>query len=259
MLWSVPSSDAAVVIAVFFACVVECVEALTIVVAVGATRGWRPALWGTAGALAVLAAVVLALGPALTRLPISGLRIAVGAALLLFGLQWLRKAVLRAGGLLAHHDEDEIYRRQVAELGRPADVRPGRDRVGMAVAFKGVLLEGIEVVIIVLTVGASSQRLGLAVLAAVGAVLVVGIVGLVMARYLPGLPENAVKMTVGLLLVSFGTFWMGEGLKVNWPGADAAVLYLVATYAAVALVVSRVLRRAVRASSGRERGAGVHA
>jgi Ca2+/H+ antiporter, TMEM165/GDT1 family len=259
MLWSVPSSDAAVAIAVFFACAVESVEALTVVVAVGATRGWRPALWGAAGALAVLAAVVLALGPALTRLPISGLRVAVGAALLLFGLQWLRKAVLRAGGLLAHHDEDEIYQRQVAELGSAGDHRSGPDRVGMAVAFKGVFLEGIEVVIIVLTVGASSQRLGLAVLAAVGAVLLVTITGLVVARYLPGLPENAVKMTVGLMLVSFGTFWLGEGLDVGWPGSDAAVLYLVATYGIVAFVVSRALRHAVRTAGGERPGAGIHA
>jgi uncharacterized membrane protein len=254
----VPSSDAAVVVAVFFACAVEAVEALTIVVAVGATRGWRPALWGLAAALAALAALVAALGPALTRVPISGLRVAVGAALLLFGLQWLRKAVLRAGGLLAHHDEHEIYRRQVAELGSAAPTRSGPDRVGIAVAFKGVFLEGIEVVIVVLSVGASSQRLGLAVLAALAAILVVGVTGLILARYVPGLPENAVKMTVGLMLVSFGTFWMGEGLGVGWPGSDAAVLYLLAAYGALCLVITRVLRHAVAADRHRSSSARVH-
>ncbi len=239
------SGSVVLVTAVFLACAVEMVEALTIVLAVGVTRGWRSALEGVAVALVVLATLVAALGPALVHyVPLSVLRLVVGGLLLVFGLQWLRKAVLRAGGLKAKHDEDAIYAEQVAELsGAPTS---GRDATGFVVAFKGVFLEGLEVVVIVLTLGTTSHRLGLAAVAAGAAVVVVCAVGLLVHRQLSGVPENAMKMGVGLMLVSFGTFWAGEGVHVDWPGSELAIPVLVGWYGLVAwglVVASR--RRAV--------------
>jgi uncharacterized membrane protein len=241
------SNDVVLVTAVFLASAVEMVEALTIVLAVGVTRGWRSALEGVALALVVLGALVLVVGPPLVRyVPLSTLRLVVGGLLLVFGLQWLRKAVLRAAGLKAKHDEDAIYAREVAALstgegagggdgGAAGRVgRPGRDATAFTVAFKGVFLEGLEVVVVVLTLGSTSHRLGLAAAAAAAAVLVVGAVGLVVARQLSAVPENAMKMGVGLMLVSFGTFWAGEGVGVHWPGSDLAVPVLVAVYGALA-------------------------
>jgi uncharacterized membrane protein len=222
------------VLAVFLASAVEMVEALTIVVAVGVTRGWRSALAGTALALVVLALLVAALGPTLIHLvPLSALRLVVGALLLVFGLQWLRKAVLRAAGLKARHDEDAIFAEQVAEL----EVVPrgsGRDTTGVVVAFKGVFLEGLEVVVVVLTLGTTSHDLGPAALAAGAAVVVVTVVGIIVARQLSSVPENAMKTAVGLMLVSFGTFWTGEGVGVHWPGSDLAIPVVVAFYGGVA-------------------------
>jgi uncharacterized membrane protein len=233
-----------VALAVFGACAVETVEALTIVLAAGLTRGWRSALEGSALAVAVLAAVVAALGPALIHLvPIAVLRVVVGSLLLVLGLQWLRKAILRASGHKPKHDEDAIYRREVARLSglpRPAS---GRDAVGFVIAFKGVLLEGTEVVMIVLTLGLSSGRLGVAALGAVAAVLVVGSVGALLARQLSEVPENALKLGVGLMLVTFGTFWAGEGVGVSWPGADLFLLGLLALYGIAAWVLVAYLRR----------------
>jgi uncharacterized membrane protein len=235
---------------VFLASSVEMVEALTIVVAVGVTRGWRSALEGVAAAVATLAALVAAIGPALVHyVPLSTLRIAVGGLLLVFGLQWLRKAVLRAVGLKAKHDEDAIFAEQVAELS--AEDRPvtGRDATAFAVAFKGVFLEGLEVVVIVLTLGVADHRLGLAAAAAGAAVVVVAAIGAVVSRQLAGVPENAMKMVVGLMLVSFGTFWSGEGVGVRWPGSELALPVLVGVYAVVTWVAVSVI--------GRERRAGV--
>jgi uncharacterized membrane protein len=234
-------------VSVFLASTVEMVEALTIVVAVGVTRGWRSALEGVVVALVVLAALVAAIGPALVRyVPLSALRIAVGGLLLVFGLQWLRKAVLRAVGLKAKHDEDAIFAEHVAELSaaRPAS---GRDSTAFAVAFKGVFLEGLEVVVIVLTLGAADHRLGLAAAAAGAAVVIVGIVGALVARQLAGVPENALKMAVGIMLVSFGTFWSGEGVGVHWPGSDLALPVLVAVYALVAWGTVTLIGREHRA------------
>ena len=241
------SNDVVLVTAVFLASAVEMVEALTIVLAVGVTRGWRSALEGVALALVVLGALVLVVGPPLVRyVPLSTLRLVVGGLLLVFGLQWLRKAVLRAAGLKAKHDDDAIYAREVAALstgegagggdgGAAGRVgRSGRDATAFTVAFKGVFLEGLEVVVVVLTLGSTSHRLGLAAAAAAAAVLVVGAVGLVVARQLSAVPENAMKMGVGLMLVSFGTFWAGEGVGVHWPGSDLAVPVLVAVYGALA-------------------------
>jgi uncharacterized membrane protein len=233
---------------VFLASSVEMVEALTIVVAVGVTRGWRSALEGTGAALVTLVVLVAAIGPALVRyVPLSGLRIAVGGLLLVYGLQWLRKAVLRAAGLKAKHDEDAIFTEQVAELSSQDRASGGRDAAAFAVAFKGVFLEGLEVVVIVLTLGVADHRLALAAAGAGAAVVVVAIVGAIVSRQLAGVPENALKMAVGLMLVSFGTFWAGEGVGVRWPGTELALPVLVAVYAVVAWATVSVVGRQHRA------------
>jgi Ca2+/H+ antiporter, TMEM165/GDT1 family len=238
----VNSSVIVLMVAVFLASAVEMVEALTIVVAVGVSRGWRSAFEGVAAGIAVLAVLVAALGPALVHLiPLDALRVVVGTVLLVFGLQWLRKAVLRATGYKAKHDENAIFAREVQQLNQAGPRASGRDSVGFTVAFKGVFLEGLEVAIIVLTLGSTDHEVGLAALAALAAVLVVGIVGVVVARQLAGVPENAMKTVVGLMLVSFGTFWSGEGLGAHWPGGDLALPVLIAVYAGAALVMVRAI------------------
>ena len=235
------SSDLVLALAVFLASSVECVEAVTIVVAAGTTRGWRPAFEGVAAALATLAALVAVLGPTLVRyVPLGALRLVVGGVLLVFGLQWLRKAILRAAGLKAKHDEDAIYEREVAALRDSKS--SGHDALGFTVAFKGVFLEGLEVVIIVLTLGTTAHRLPLAAAAAGTAAVVVAAIGFAVARQLSGVPENAMKMAVGLMLVSFGTFWTAEGLGVHWPGEDLAIPVLVAAYAAGAWLATTTLK-----------------
>jgi uncharacterized membrane protein len=239
---SVPSGVVVLVGAVFLASCVEMVEALTIVLAVGHTRGWRSALQGSAVAIVVLAALVASFGPALVRVPLNELRLIVGAVLLIFGMQWLRKAILRASGLKALHDEDAIYREKVAEL-KALDASVNLDRVAFVVAFKGVFLEGLEVVILVLTLGSSAHRLGLAAVAAAAAVVLVGVVGVVVAKQLSKVPENAMKMSVGVLLVTYGTFWTGEGLKVKWPGGDVMLAAFVGIYAVVTWLLVLVVRR----------------
>ncbi|HLI57858.1 MAG TPA: hypothetical protein VKY26_12605, partial [Actinomycetota bacterium] len=229
------SSNIVLIAAVFLASAVEMVEALTIVVAAGTTRGWRPAFEGVGAALLALAALVAVLGPAIvTYVPLSALRVVIGGVLLVFGLQWLRKAVLRSSGLQARHDEDAIFARNVAELSKTGTGARAHDALGFTVAFKGVFLEGLEVVIIVLTLGATEHRLGLASLAAVAAVVAVGSIGAVVARQLSGVPENLLKAVVGIMLVSYGTFWTGEGIGVHWPGADLSLLVLVGVYGVVA-------------------------
>ncbi len=239
MLATTVSSGVVVLVgAVFLACAVEMVEALTIVFAVGHTRGWRSAFEGVAAALVALSALVAVFGPALIHVPLTWLRLIVGGVLLIFGMQWLRKAILRSSGLKAKHDEDAIYHETVAEL---ESVTPGvnRDRIAFVMAFKGVFLEGLEVVITVLTLGTSAHRLGLASVTAAVALVLVAIIGAVVAKQLSSVPENAMKMSVGVLLVTYGTFWVGEGLKVKWPGNDTFLLAFVAIYALVcwALVV----------------------
>jgi uncharacterized membrane protein len=239
----VNSSAIVLIVAVFLASAVEMVEALTIVVAAGIGRGWRSALEGAAAAIAVLGVVVAAVGPAIVHwVPLESLRVVVGAILLVFGLQWLRKAVLRASGYKAKHDEDAILAKKVKEIALDGSPPAGRDSVGFSVAFKGVFLEGVEVVIIVLTLGTTDHNLGLAALSAAGAALIIAAVGVVVARQLAGVPENAMKMGVGLMLVSFGTFWSGEGLGVHWPGNDLAIPVLIGLYAAVTYVLVRALR-----------------
>lgn len=253
----VNSSAIVLMVAVFLASAVEMVEALTIVVAAGVSRGWRSALEGVAAGIAVLAVLVAALGPALVHwVPLDALRVVIGTILLVFGLQWLRKAVLRATGYKAKHDENAIFAREVQQLNEAGPRRSGRDAAGFTVAFKGVFLEGLEVVIIVLTLGSTDHDLGLAALAALAAVLVVGMVGVVVARQLAGVPENAMKMLVGLMLVSFGTFWSGEGLGVHWPGSDLAIPVLVGVYAGATFILVRVLRAQRPGDASRAKGVG---
>jgi uncharacterized membrane protein len=246
------SSTLILVLAVFAASLVEMVEALTIVVAAGVSRGWRPALEGAAAAAVVLGVLVLVVGVPLIRyIPLDALRVAVGALLLVLGLSWLRKAILRASGHKDPHDEDRIYAATVAELSSEdgaAAASPTaagtrkHDGVGFAVAFKGVFLEGTEVVLIVVSLGAAQHRLGLAALAAAAAALLVAGVGLVVARQLSEVPENTIKTLVGVMLTSFGVFWVGEGAGVHWPGDDLAIPVLVGFFALVFFAFTAFMR-----------------
>jgi uncharacterized membrane protein len=228
----------------FLASAVEAVEALTIVLAVGIVRGWRSTLVGVGAATLVLAAVVAALGPALQHIPIDTLRFVVGALLLAFGLQWLRKAVLRASGYKPLHDEAEAFARERAEAGAaPSAPRSGIDWYAFTVSFKGVLLEGLEVAFIVITFGSTQGNVGLAAGAAAAAVVIVVGVGLFVRGPLERVPENSLKFAVGLLLTTFGTFWAGEGAGVEWPGSDLAILWILAFLGLVSFVLARALRR----------------
>src|SRR5215475_7982595 len=247
---------------VFVACAVEAVEALTIVLAVGLTRGWRSTFQGMAAALAVLAAVVAVAGPALALLPLGALRLIVGALLAAFGLQWLRKAILRASGHKELHDEGGIYARQVAAARAAAGGRRGLvgDWYAFTLSFKGVLLEGLEVVFIAITFGASQNDVGLAALSAVAAVIVVAAVGVAVHAPLSRVPENSMKFAVGVMLTSFGVFWGAEGAGASWPGHDAALLVIVPLTTLVALAYVALLRRRRMASApGGAAPATVHA
>jgi uncharacterized membrane protein len=231
------------VAAAFLACAVEMVEALTIVLAVALTRGWRSVRLGISAALVLLVVVVALLGPALTVLPLDVLRVLVGFLLLSFGLQWLRKAVLRSAGYLPLHDEDQIFEREIA-MTRVAP-RVGGDKqdwYAFTLSFKGVFLEGLEVAFIVVTFGAAHHDLPLIIGAAVAALVVVVSVGAVVHRPLSRVPENTLKFGVGLMLVSFGTFWGVEGVGMTWPGGDAALLGLLGLYAAVTFLLVAWLR-----------------
>jgi uncharacterized membrane protein len=235
----------ALFIAVFLACAVEAVEATTIVLAAGTARDWRSAAAGLASAMVVLAVIVAVLGPAVSDVPLRGLRLVVGALLLVFGLQWLRKAILRASGHKALHDEDEIFARQVEAAGARARRRVGLvpDWFGFTLSFKGVLLEGLEVVFIVLTFGGNQHDIGLAAVAAVAAVAVVAVAGVAVKSPLSRVPENSLKFVVGIMLTGFGTFWGAEGAGARWPGSDAALLVLIPAIAAFALVLVAIMRR----------------
>lgn len=222
------------VAAAFLASLVEFVEALTVVLAVGTVRGWRHALAGTALGLLVLIGLVAVLGPLLTRISIGLLQLGVGTLLLLFGLRWLRKAVLRAAGVIALHDETAAYAKETGRLRDGGGVGGGWDRVAVATAFQIVLLEGVEVVFIVVAVGAAGGLLVPAALGAGAALLVVLALGLLLHRPLSLIPENLLKFAVGVLLSAFGTFWVGEGLGLAWPGEDWSVLGLIAAFLALA-------------------------
>jgi uncharacterized membrane protein len=236
---------AALVLTVFVACAVEAVEALTIVLAAGLTRDWRSTFQGLALALVVLAAVVAAVGPALTLFPLGVLRLVVGALLAIFGLMWVRKAILRASGYKDLHDEAGIYERQVAAAREArTESRFGvRDWYAFTLAFKGVLLEGLEVVFIVITFGENQGNVRLAALGAAAAVLVIAGIGVAARAPLARVPENTMKFVVGIMLTSFGTFWGAEGAGVHWPGNDAFLLVLIAVYALVCVGYTVLLRR----------------
>jgi uncharacterized membrane protein len=238
------SAEIGLALSVFLACTVEAVEALTIVLAVGITRSWSSALSGVAAAIVALAALVLALGPAIASLPLDVLRIVVGGLLLIFGLRWLGKAILRSAGLKAKHDELQTYEQEV-EAAREAGKRhAGFDAYSFAISFKGVLLEGLEVAFIVLTFGANQRRVGLAAGAAGVAVVTVVAGGLAARAPLTRVPENTLKLIVGVMLTSFGMFWGAEGAGAHWPAGDAALLAIVPALFTVAIAIPTAMRGA---------------
>jgi uncharacterized membrane protein len=236
------TADVLLVLGAALASGVEMVEAATIVLALGMSRGWRAPLLGAAGALGVLALATLAVGPALERIPIDTLRLVVGTLVLLFGLQWLRKAILREAGVLGKHDEDAAFAREVASARNSGSSRGPLDRYSWTLAFKSVLLEGLEVVFIVLTLGVNQGSIALAATGAAVAAVVVGFAAVLVRRPLSRVPENALKFGVGVMLTAFGTFWAAEGAGAEWPGGDAALVALVAVCAAWSLLFVRVVR-----------------
>jgi uncharacterized membrane protein len=244
-------SSGALFIAVFLACMVEAVEALTIVLAAGTSRDWRSAISGVIAGVMVLALIVAALGPAVTAIPLGGLRLVVGGLLLIFGLQWLRKAILRAGGLKARHDEEAIFASELAAAQAAPAGRRGfvADWYSFTLSFKGVLLEGLEVAFIALTFGANQRNIPLASVAALAAVVVVAVAGVAVRAPLARVPENTMKFVVGVMLTSFGIFWGAEGAGAVWPGSDAALLAVVPAVAVFALVLVMLLRRATAMSA----------
>jgi uncharacterized membrane protein len=225
------------VLAAFLASLVEFVEALTVVLAVGSVRGWRDALAGTATALLVLLALVAVLGTALTHVPLDAIQLGIGTLLLLFGMRWLRKAILRAAGVIPLHDEAAAFAKETDEMRRLAWSGAGWDRVAFATSFQITMLEGTEVVFIVVAIGAGGAGLLMpASLGALAALLVVIALGVTVHRPLASIPENTLKFAVGVLLSAFGTFWVGEGIGFEWPGADWSILALVIGFLAIALV-----------------------
>jgi uncharacterized membrane protein len=217
------------VLSSFLASAVEMVEALTIVLAAAVARGWRSALIGVAAATVVLAVIVAALGPALTVIPLRDLRLVVGGLLLTFGLQWLRKAILRASGLKSLHDEDGIFAEELAAAQSAERIeRAGLDWYGFTLAFKGVLLEGLEVAFIVLTFGSTQGSIPLAAAGAAGALVLVAGIGAAVRAPLARVPENTLKFAVGIMLTTFGIFWAAEGAGAHWPGSDAALIGVLA-------------------------------
>ncbi|HZF35453.1 MAG TPA: hypothetical protein VE914_16770 [Candidatus Angelobacter sp.] len=231
------------VLAAFLASLVEFVEALTVVLAVGTVRGWRSALAGAGLALLTLAILVIALGPALARIPLATVQLVVGTLLLLFGLRWLRKAILRAAGIVALHDETAAYAAETDLLSHgPRHFLAGWDTVAVTASFKIVMLEGIEVVFIVIAIGAVSGLLVPAGIGAAAALLLVIALGVVLHRPLARIPENTLKFLVGVLLSAFGAFWVGEGAGLAWPGADWSILGLIAAFLALALSMVALCR-----------------
>lgn len=231
------------VTAAFLASSVEAVEALTIVLAVGTVRGWRPALSGAASGLIALVVIVALLGPLLGFVPLRVLQFAIGALLLLFGMRWLRKAILRAAGIIPLRDEAKAYAAQTDQLRAQARSEAASlDWLAGITSFKAVLIEGLEVVFIVIAVGAERGLLVPAALGAAAACLLIGALGVAIHRPLARVPENALKFIVGVLLSSFGVFWIGEGLGVPWPGADLAILVFIALFLVAALAAVVALR-----------------
>jgi len=239
------TQTATTVLAAFLASLVECVEALTVILAVGTVRGWRSALAGAAAALALLGLLVALLGPQLRRIPLHVIQLAVGSMVLLFGLRWLRKAILRAAGRIPLHDEEAAYAKNTSAMRSGALSRSATlDRVAVAAAFHITMLEGTEVVFLVIALGAG--RAGLLLPASVGALIALAVVaglGLALHRPLARVPENSLKFAVGVLLAGFGTFWVAEGADFSWPGSDLAIPALVAAYLAIALALAAAARQ----------------
>jgi uncharacterized membrane protein len=240
----VTTGDVLLVLGAAAASAVETVEAVTIVLALGATRGWRSALLGAGAAVAVLAVLVAVLGPALEAIPIDWLRLVVGSLLLVFGLQWLRKAILRASGWRAFRDEDAAFARQAAAAQTaPREERAGLDWYAFTISFKGVLLEGLEVAFIVLTFGSTQGSIPLAAAGALAAVVLVVAAGIVVRGPLSRVPENTLAFAVGVMLTTFGTFWGAEGAGVTWPGDDASLPAVLAFVLLLSVGFVTALRR----------------
>jgi uncharacterized membrane protein len=232
------------VLSAFLASAVEFVEALTIVLASALARGWKSSLAGVGAATLALAVITAALGPALTVIPLQALRLVVGALLLVFGLQWLRKAILRASGYKALHDEDAIFARELADAQGAEHVeRGGLDWYGFVLSFKGVLLEGLEVVFIVLTFGSTQGSIPLAAVGAAVALVLVAGVGFAVRAPLARVPENLMKFSVGVMLTTFGIFWSAEGAGAHWPGEDASLLGVLGFVIVVSVLLVQLLKR----------------
>jgi uncharacterized membrane protein len=240
----VTTSSLVLVLSAFLACAVEAVEALTVVLAVGVTRGFRIALLATATATASLVVLVVALGPALSLVPLGWLRVGVGTLLLVFGVGWLRKAILRASGYKALRDEAALYEKQKrAAQSNGAPAPASTDWYGFALVFKAVFLEGLEVAFIVLTFGTAQGSIRLASLGAALAVSCVAAVGVVLHRPLSRVPENAMKFAVGLMISTFGIFWSAEGAGIAWPGEDLSIFGVLAFLTATSFGLVAILRK----------------
>jgi uncharacterized membrane protein len=238
------ATAAPAVTAAFLASLVEVVEAFTIVLAVATVRGWRPAFSGTLAALALLAVLVLTLGPLLDRVPLHALQLVIGVLLLLFGLRWLRKAILRSAGIVALHDETGAFAAEAENLHEAERRQEAHlDWIAGLTAFKAVVLEGLEVVFIVIAVGAGRGLLVPAALGAVAACLLVLLIGILVRRPLARVPENTLKFGVGVMLSAFGVFWTGEGLGIDWPGHDLAILAFVVIFLALGVALATIVRR----------------
>jgi len=244
MTWTAAASAA--VLAAFLSSLVEAVEALTIVLSVATVRGWKPAGLGALAGIATLALIVIGLGPFLDRVPLHALQLVIGVLLLLFGMRWLRKAILRAAGVIPLHDETEVFAAETAAL-RAHTQR--LDWLAGLASYKAMLLEGLEVVFVVIAVGAGRGLLVPASIGALAACALVAVVGLIVHRPLARVPENALKFTVGVMLSAFGLFWTGEGLGVSWPGADLIILAFAVLLALVAALGIVVLRRTPEVAS----------
>lgn len=239
--WGIESSA---IIAAFLASIVEVVEAFTIVLAVATLRGWKPAWTGTLSALAILGLLILTLGPLLDRVPLHILQLVIGILLLMFGMGWLRKAILRSAGVIALHDEDLIFAKQSKGLAQvTGSAATSQDWIAGLAAFKAVLLEGLEVVFIVIAVGSGHGMLWPAALGALGACVAVLVVGVIVHRPLSRVPENTLKFCVGVMLCAFGVFWAGEGLGISWPGQDLILLAFAALFASSGYLTAMMLRR----------------
>ena len=235
--------ESSAILAAFLASTVEVVEAFTIILAVGTLRGWKPAWMGTLAALILLTLAIIILGPLLARVPITYLQLVIGVMLLLFGMGWLRKAILRSAGVISLHDEDKIFAEEQASLiAKTKSKKASQDWIAGLAAFKAVLLEGLEVVFIVIAVGSGHNMLWPAAIGALAACLAVLVVGVLVHKPLSRVPENTLKFSVGVMLSAFGVFWTGEGLGIAWPGQDLILLLFAAIFLGTGLMTAQILR-----------------